>query len=68
MEQLLVDLFGSEIVAKVILWATMLVTVATFITSLFPSLHGNKFFGIVLKVLNVLAGNIGKNKNADAVK
>ena len=47
-----------EIVAQVCLVATM-ITAATKTTS------ANKYINIVLKIANTLAGNIGKNKNAD---
>ncbi len=44
---------------------TALVTAATGITALTPTKVDDKFFGFVLKVLNFLAGNVFKNKNAD---
>ena len=47
-----------EIIAQICLVATM-VTAATKTTS------ANKYIDIVLKVVNALAGNVGKNKNAD---
>ena len=47
-----------EIVAQVCLVATM-ITAATKTTS------ANKYINIVLKIVNALAGNVGKNKNAD---
>jgi len=48
-----------------ILAITTLVTAATAITALTPTKSDDKWIGIVLKVLNVLAGNVGKNTNAD---
>ena len=50
-----------EIVAQVCLVATM-ITAATKTTS------ANKYINIVLKIVNALAGNVGKNKNADEEK
>ena len=50
-----------EIVAQVCLVATM-ITAATKTTS------ANKYIDIVLKIVNALAGNVGKNKNADDAK
>ena len=48
-----------------ILAITTLVTAATAVTALTPTKSDDKWIGIVLKVLNVLAGNVGKNTNAD---
>ena len=50
-----------EIVAPVCLVATM-IKAATKTTS------ANKYIDIVLKIVNALAGNVGKNKNADDTK
>lgn len=44
---------------------TSVVTAATAITALTPSTSDDKVIDSVLRVLNVLAGNVGKNKNAD---
>lgn len=44
---------------------TSVVTAATAITALTPSTSDDKIIDSVLRVLNVLAGNVGKNKNAD---
>ena len=44
---------------------TGIVTAATAITALTPSTADDKVLNTVLRVLNLLAGNVGKNKNAD---
>lgn len=49
-------------------WVTALTTVvtaATAITALTPTKSDDKVVNAILKVLNFLAGNFGKNKNAD---
>jgi hypothetical protein len=45
---------------------TIIVTAANGITMLFPSTANNAFLGAILKILNFLAINVLKNKNADA--
>tara|TARA_R100000808_G_scaffold1066_5_gene5084 strand:+ start:867 stop:1061 length:195 start_codon:yes stop_codon:yes gene_type:complete len=45
---------------------TALVTAATAITALTPTKADDAAVNFVLKILNLLAGNIGKNKNADS--
>lgn len=44
---------------------TTVVTAATAITALTPTKTDDKIVSKVMKVLNVLAGNVGKNKNKD---
>ncbi len=44
---------------------TAVVTAATFITALTPTKTDDKVISFVLKILNFLAGNVFKNKNAD---
>lgn len=44
---------------------TAVVTACTAITAITPTKTDDKIIAQVLKVLNFLAGNFGKNKNAD---
>lgn len=44
---------------------TSVVTAATAITAITPSKSDDEIIQKVLSVLNFLAGNFGKNKNAD---
>ena len=44
---------------------TSVLTAASAITALTPSQADDKMLNMVLRVLNTLAGNVGKNKNAD---
>jgi hypothetical protein len=44
---------------------TAVITAATAITALTPTKADDKFIAVLLRVLNVLAGNVGKNKNKD---
>ena len=44
---------------------TTLVTAATAITALTPTKTDDKYVSLVLRVLNILAGNVAKNRNAD---
>ena len=47
---------------------TIIIAAANAITMAFPSTADNKFLNAVLWVLNFLAANVLKNKNADASK
>jgi hypothetical protein len=44
---------------------TALVTAATAITALTPSTADDRLVNMVLRVLNTIAGNFGRNRNAD---
>lgn len=49
-------------------WITAILTVvsaATAITALTPTKTDDKAISAVLRILNLLAGNFGKNRNAD---
>lgn len=65
MEQILLFLSGTEFQS----WldaVTKVVAACTAITILTPTKTDNAILNAVLKVLNVLAGNFGKNTNEDA--
>lgn len=44
---------------------TAVVTAATAVTALTPTKSDDEIVNVFLRFLNILAGNIGKNKNAD---
>ena len=44
---------------------TSVVTAATAITALTPTKTDDAVVNAILRVLNIFAGNVGKNKNAD---
>ncbi len=45
-----------------------LIAVLTVVTAITPSRHDNQILDAALRVCNILAGNVGKNKNADEKK
>jgi len=46
--------------------ACVVISSLTAITALTPSKSDDKIVNTILKVMNMFAGNIGKNKNADS--
>lgn len=58
-------LLDPKNIMEVIRAVTMIVTVCTFLTALTPSKSDDLLMQKVNNVLNILAGNIGYNKNAD---
>ena len=44
---------------------TSVCTAATAVTALTPTRADDRVLDIILRVLNVLAGNVGRNRNAD---
>ncbi len=59
----------SNVIGALPVWLvaiTTVVTAATAITAITPTKTDDKIINGILKVLNFLAGNFGKNKNADA--
>ena len=53
---------GTEEIAGI---AAAVVTIANIITMATPSTHDNQILNGILKILNLLSLNVGKNKNAD---
>ena len=68
MGDLLTQLFNADLVTQIVLWVGLILGVANGITASFPSVKENKVYNVVMNILNFLAMNFGKNKNADAVK
>ncbi len=60
-----VRLLDPKNIMEVIRAVTMIVTVCTVITALTPSKSDDKIMQQINHVLNVLAGNVLHNKNAD---
>ena len=50
---------------KIFAIATAVLSAATVISAMTPTTADDKIIGFALKLLNLLAGNVGKNKNAD---
>ena len=57
------ELSNTTVLAGQVL--AIVVTIATLITAITPSQSDNAQMDRVLKFLNLLAGNVGLNKNAD---
>lgn len=58
-----------EILESLPAWVTAItavVTAATAITALTPTKADDKIVNTILRVLNVLAGNVAKNRNKDS--
>lgn len=62
-----VNFFTSQSFADWVFALTGLVTAATAVTALTPTRTDDKVLNKILKVLNFVAGNVLKNKNADDV-
>lgn len=63
--QQIIDFFASAKFEAWLIAITGVVTAATAITALTPTTVDNKIVNGFLKILNLLAGNVLKNKNAD---
>ena len=58
----------AELLEGIPLWVNALtgvVAAATAVTALTPSKSDDALLNTVLRILNMIAGNFGKNKNAD---
>jgi len=60
-----IGLFSNPEIGNWIAAIASVVTAATGITMLTPTKTDDKVINFVLRILNMLAGNFGKNKNAD---
>ena len=54
--------------AQMVAIAGALCLVANAVTMVLPSITNNKVYNVIMKILNTIAGNRGRNKNADEVK
>lgn len=59
-----IDLLGADL-AQLLAIVSGLIALANVITVFFPSVKENKIYNIIMWVLNKIALNVGKNKNAD---
>ncbi len=64
--QTVISFLTSDLFADWLGAITAVVTAATGITMLTPTKTDNAIINAVLQLLNILAGNILKNKNEDA--
>ena len=55
----------EDLIMQIMLYVTGAIAIANAITAMFPSVGENKYYNFVMTVLNTLAVNFGKNKNAD---
>jgi hypothetical protein len=63
--------FLNQIIDQLPAWvhaATLVLSAATVVTALTPSNTDNQVVNLLLKLLNAVAGNVGKNRNADDKK
>ncbi|MEK7654763.1 MAG: hypothetical protein AAB323_00710 [Pseudomonadota bacterium] len=58
-------LFDPQNIMQIFRTLTLIVTVATVITAMTPTKSDDEVLQKVNKILNVLAGNVGYNINAD---
>ena len=55
----------EDLLVKIALYVGSAITIANAITACFPSVGENKYYNIVMKILNFISINVLKNKNAD---
>ena len=58
----------TEFLQSFPVWITAIlavVTASTAITAITPTKTDDRIINVILTILNTLAGNVGKNKNAD---
>lgn len=55
----------EELLAGVIPWVTAIIAISAAIQTVLPSVSNNKYYNIAMKVMNYIAFNFGKAKNAD---
>ncbi len=65
--EFIIGLFTSPEFGNWVAAITMVVTASNAITVLTPTNVDNQVLDVVLRILNILSGNFGKNKNADDI-